>query len=191
MPVELARSVCVFCGSRAGRSARYGETAQGLGRALAEGGYRLVYGAGEVGLMGEVARAALAAGGNAFGVVPRHLIDREQGKRDLRQLVVTETMHERKKVMFMNADAIVALPGGPGTLDELFEVLTWRQLGLHAKPVYLLNVDGYWDPLLALIEHILQEGFAERAFGAYLEPVATVPALMVRLDVSLAAKPEE
>jgi uncharacterized protein (TIGR00730 family) len=180
----------VFCGSQAGRRPIYAEAARNLGRALAEDGYRLVYGAGDVGLMGEVARAALDAGGKTFGVVPKHLIDREKGKRDLGHLVVTETMHERKKVMFMNAHAIVALPGGPGTLDELFEVLTWRQLGLHAKPVFLLNVGGYWDPLLALIEHILQEGFAERAFGAYLEPVATVPALMGRLAESLTAPPD-
>ena len=119
--------------------------------ALAAAGLRLVYGAGDVGLMGAVARAAIAAGGETFGVIPSHLVAREEGRRDLSRLVVTETMHERKKVMFMNADAIVTLPGGPGSLDELFEVLTWRQLGLHAKPVFLLNVNGYWDPLLALL----------------------------------------
>ena len=187
MPVPSARSVCVFCGSRAGRRPVHAEAARALGRALAEGGFRLVYGAGDVGLMGEVARAALGAGGETFGAVPEHLIDRERGKRDLGRLVVTETMHERKKVMFMNAAAIVALPGGPGTLDELFEVLTWRQLGLHAKPVYLLNLGGYWDPLVALIEHIVHEGFAERAFTSYLEPVASVPALMERLVAGLSA----
>lgn len=181
MPVPLARSVCVFCGSRGGRKPVYAEEARALGRALAVAGIRLVYGAGDVGLMGEVARAAIGTGGETFGVVPQHLIDREKGKRDLGRLVVTETMHERKKVLFMNAEAIVALPGGPGTLDELFEVLTWRQLGLHAKPVYLLNTGGYWDPLLALLEHIVHEGFAERSFLGYLQPVATVPALMERL----------
>ncbi len=122
------------------------------GRRWPAQGLRLVYGAGDVGLMGAVARAAMAAGGETFGVVPAHLVAREQGRRDLSRLVVTETMHERKKVMFMNADAIVTLPGGPGSLDELFEVLTWRQLGLHAKPVFLLNVEGYWDPLLTLLQ---------------------------------------
>lgn len=182
MSVPSARSVCVFCGSRPGRKPVYAESAGALGQALAEGGLRLVYGAGDVGLMGEVARAALAAGGETFGVVPEHLIDREKGRRDLGgRLVVTETMHERKKVMFMNADAIVALPGGPGTLDELFEVLTWRQLSLHAKPVFLLNVEGYWDPLVALLENIVTEGFADPSFIAYLEPVPTVPMLMERL----------
>ncbi|MFT3974173.1 MAG: TIGR00730 family Rossman fold protein [Amaricoccus sp.] len=181
MPVPTARSVCVFCGSRAGRKPVHADAARSLGRALAEGGFRLVYGAGDVGLMGEVARAALGAGGETFGVVPQHLIDRERGKRDLGRLIVTETMHERKKVMFMNADAVVALPGGPGTLDELFEVLTWRQLGLHAKPAFVLNTGGYWDPLLALLEHIVHEGFAERSFLGFLEPVASVPELMERL----------
>lgn len=185
MPVPLPRSVCVFCGSRAGRKPVHAEAARALGRSLAEGGFRLVYGAGDVGLMGEVARAAIAAGGETFGVVPQHLIDREKGKRDLGRLVVTETMHERKKVMFMNAAAIVALPGGPGTLDELFEVLTWRQLGLHAKPVYLLSTGGYWDPLLALLEHIVHEGFAERSFLDYLEAVPSVADLMERLTARL------
>lgn len=181
MSVRSARSVCVFCGSRPGRKSAYTDSARDLGRALAGDGLRLVYGAGDVGLMGEVARAALAAGGETFGVVPQHLIDREKGKRDLGRLVVTETMHERKKVMFMNADAIVALPGGPGTLDELFEVLTWRQLSLHAKPVFLLNVEGYWDPLTTLLENIVAEGFADPSFIAYLEPVPTVAILMERL----------
>ena len=105
--------------------------------------------------MGAVARAAIAAGGRTLGVIPAHLVPREARGRPPADAVVTETMHERKKVMFMNADAIVALPGGPGTLDELFEVLTWRQLGLHAKPVLLLNVGGYWDPLLALLAGVV------------------------------------
>jgi uncharacterized protein (TIGR00730 family) len=121
--------------------------ATALGTALAQGGHRLVYGAGDVGLMGAVARAAQAAGGETFGVIPTHLMEMEVGKRDLTTFVVTETMHERKKVMFMNADAIVMLPGGAGSLDEFFEVLTWRQLGLHEKPVFLLDTAGYWAPL--------------------------------------------
>ena len=108
-------------------------------RLLARNGWRLVYGAGDVGLMGEVARAAIAAGGATLGVIPSHLVAREQGRRDVGQFVVTETMHERKKVMFMNSDAIVVLPGGAGSLDEYFEVLTWRQLGLHRKPILLTS----------------------------------------------------
>ena len=180
-----ARSVCVLCGSRPGRDPAHATNATNLGTALAGAGLRLVYGAGNVGLTGRVARAAQAAGGPTFGVIPQHLLAREVGGRDLSTFVVTETMHERKKVMFMNADAIVALPGGPGTLDELLEVLTWRQLGLHMKPVFLLNAEGYWDPLLRLLGHIVAEGFAERAFLDSLIPQPTVAALVTDLRARL------
>jgi uncharacterized protein (TIGR00730 family) len=128
---------------------------------IAAEGWRLVYGAGDVGLMGEVARAAITAGAQALGVIPTHLLGREKGKRDLGTLIITENMHERKKVMFMNSDAIVVLPGGAGSLDEFFEVLTWAQIGLHAKPIYLLDVEGYWQPLVALVDHVVTEGFAD------------------------------
>ncbi|PZQ51361.1 MAG: TIGR00730 family Rossman fold protein [Rhodovulum sulfidophilum] len=175
------RSICVFCGSRDGGDPAYAAAARELGAALAAEGHRLVYGAGDVGLMGAVARAAMAAGGDTFGVIPEHLVRREVGKRDLATFVVTETMHERKKVMFMNADAIVTLPGGPGSLDELFEVLTWRQLGLHAKPIYLLNTGGYWDPLTALLAHIVAKGFAEPSFLDFLAVKDDVPALIAAL----------
>lgn len=181
-PAVPARpSICVFCGSRHGADPAYAQAARDLGAALAAAGRRLVYGAGDVGLMGEIARAAMAAGGATFGVIPKHLADREVGRRDLTTFVVTETMHERKKVMFMNADAVVALPGGPGTLDELFEVLTWRQLGLHAKPAFLLDVAGYWAPLNALLRHMAAQGFVEPSFLDYLTPCASVPDLMERL----------
>ncbi|MFO1208438.1 MAG: TIGR00730 family Rossman fold protein [Amaricoccus sp.] len=178
MPVAPRTSVCVFCGSRPGANPAHAAAAAELGGRLAAAGLRLVYGAGDVGLMGAVARAATAAGGDTFGVIPVHLLGREQGRRDLGRLVVTETMHERKKVMFMNADAIVALPGGPGTLDELFEVVTWRQLGLHAKPVYLLNVEGYWNPLRALLVHLVDQGFADPGFLDFVLTRDTVPELM-------------
>lgn len=174
-------SVCVFCGSRFGRDDAYKESAQELGDALAKNGMRLVYGAGDVGIMGVVATATQTANGETFGVIPVHLLDHEVGKRDLTSFIITENMHERKKVMFMNADAIVTLPGGAGSLDELFEVLTWRQLGLHEKPVYLLNVNGFWDPLLALLDHIIDEGFAEPSFRDSLQVVNDVPTLMERL----------
>jgi uncharacterized protein (TIGR00730 family) len=166
-------SVCVYCGARAGVRPAYSEAAQAVGRGLAQSGYRLVYGAGDVGLMGAVARAAQSAGGETFGVIPKHLVAWEVGKTDLSRYVVTETMHERKKVMFMNADAIVVLPGGAGSLDELFEVITWRQLGLHDKPIFLLNIDGYWDPLLALITHVIDQGFAERSLRDLISVIAT------------------
>ncbi len=179
------KSVCVFCGSRSGGNPVHVEAARTLGAALAEAGLRLVFGAGDVGLMGEVSRAATAAGAQTFGVIPQHLLAREVGRRDLSTVVVTDTMHERKKVMFMNADVIVTLPGGPGSLDELFEVLTWRQLGLHEKPVFLLNTANYWDPLLVLLNHIVEQGFAEPSFLEYLESYDTVPALMARLRASM------
>jgi len=157
----MALSVCVYCGSRDGNNPAYAAAADALGHGLAVRGWRLVYGAGDVGLMGRVAHGAQAAGGDTFGVIPTHLLQREVGKRDLGTFIITETMHERKKVMFMNADAVVVLPGGAGSLDELMEVLTWAQLGLHAKPIVLLNTDGYWNPLLTLLQHVVDEGFAD------------------------------
>ena len=167
------KSVCIYCGSRPGAMPAYAKAAQSLGTSIAQAGWRLVYGAGDVGLMGEVARAAQAAGGETFGVIPTHLMDLEVGKTDLSHLFVTETMHERKKVMLMSADAVIALPGGPGSLDELFEVLTWRQLGLHQKPILILNTERYWDPLLALLDHVIDQGFAERSITGFLTVVET------------------
>lgn len=153
-------SVCVYCGSRDGADPAYVQAGTDLGRGLANAGLRLVYGAGDVGLMGTVARACQTAGGETFGVIPQHLFKREVAKRDLATFVITETMHERKKVMLCNSDAVVLLPGGMGSLDELFEAITWRQLGLHDKPIVILNTKGYWTPLRTLIDHIVQEGFA-------------------------------
>ena len=155
------RSICVYCGSREGEKAAYKTAATALGAALADEGWRLVYGAGDIGLMGAVARSAQNAGGETFGVIPTHLLKKEVGKVDLTEFIVTENMHERKKVMFMNAQAIIVLPGGAGSLDEFFEVLTWAQLELHSKPIVLLNVENYWTPLIALMDHIIAEGFAD------------------------------
>jgi uncharacterized protein (TIGR00730 family) len=165
------KSVCVYCGSRPGADPEYIQDAQAVGRGLAENNWRLVYGAGDVGLMGAVARAAQEAGATTFGVIPQHLVKWEVGKTDLTQYIVTETMHERKKVMFMNCDAVVVLPGGAGSLDELFEVLTWRQLGLHEKPVILVNTNGYWDPLMHLLEHVVANGFADKTLLEYFVSV--------------------
>ncbi len=179
-------SVCVFCGSRMGNDPAFEGAALELGRALAEADLRLVYGAGDVGLMGAVANGAQGAGGETFGVIPVHLLQMEVGKRDLTSFVITENMHERKKVMFMNADAMVTLPGGAGSLDELFEVLTWRQLGLHEKPVYLLDINGYWEPLLKMIDHMVDSGFAASCFRESLTVVESVPALMAALEPEMA-----
>lgn len=179
------RSICVFCGSRPGRRPAYVEDARAVGRMIAAEGWRLVYGAGDVGLMGETARAAKAAGASTLGVIPVHLMQREQGRRDLTTLVITEDMHERKKVMFMNSDAIVVLPGGAGTLDEFWEVVTWKQIGLHDKPIFLLNTEGYWTPLATLIEHVIGEGFAEDATRGYSHMLPDVPALTQALRTAL------
>ncbi len=175
------KSVCVYCGSRTGAMPAYQEDARGVGKAIAGEGWRLVYGAGDVGLMGEVARAAQADGGDTFGVIPKHLVEWEVGKTDLTRYVVTETMHERKKVMFMNADAIVVLPGGAGSLDEFFEVLTWGQLGLHDKPILLVNTMGFWTPLVTLIDHIIEQGFAAPSVKELITFVPNADAAMDEL----------
>lgn len=154
-------SICVFCGARSGQNPAFASAATEFGNWIATKGWRLVYGAGDVGLMGEVGRAAQSAGGVTMGVIPTSLLHAERGKTDLTQFIITETMHERKKVMFMNADAFVILPGGGGSLDEFFEVLTWAQIGLHHKPMYLFNVDGYWQPLIDLLDHVVSHGFAD------------------------------
>ena len=177
--------MCVYCGSRDGRDPLFGAAAEATGRMIAANGWGLVYGAGDVGLMGRVARAHQAAGGRALGVIPGHLFPREVAKADLDRLVVTETMHERKKVMFMNAEAVVCLPGGAGSLDEFFEVLTWRQIGLHRKPILLLDVGGYWQPLLRLLDHVVAQGFAEPALLGYVSAAADVPALETALRDAL------
>ncbi|WP_283177527.1 TIGR00730 family Rossman fold protein [Gemmobacter sp. 24YEA27] len=181
-------SICVFCGSRPGSNPAHVATAQSFGREIAAQKWRLVYGAGDVGLMGEVARAAQGAGATTLGVIPVHLLGLEKGKRDLTTFVITEDMHERKKVMFMNSDAIVVLPGGAGSLDEFFEVLTWAQIGLHKKPIFLLDTDGYWQPLLALIDHIIREGFADASLKSQFSAVPDVPALTEALTAALQAR---
>ncbi len=179
------RSVCVFCGARPGARPSYTEAARATGQLLAAEGWRLVYGAGDVGLMGEVARSAQAAGAATMGVIPTHLMAMEVGKRDLTQLVITEDMHERKKVMFMNSDAIVVLPGGAGSLDEFFEVLTWAQIGLHKKPIFLLDTEGYWQPLIGLLQHVVAEGFASASLLDQFTTISDVEGLRAALRAAL------
>lgn len=162
--VSNTLSICLFCGSRTGNNPDFVDDARILGEELAHRGHRLVYGAGDRGLMGEAARSAQAAGGEITGVIPQHLVDAEVGKKDLDDFVVTDTMHERKMLMFERSDAVVALPGGPGTMDELIEVLTWRQLGLHHRPVVLVNSANYWIPLLDMLQHSINSGFADQSF---------------------------
>lgn len=155
----MIRSICVFCGSSAGNDPRFANAANEFGALLASEGITLVYGGGHVGLMGILADAVLANGGKVIGVIPRALWDREVGHRSLTELHVVETMHERKAMMASLADAFVALPGGLGTLEEIFEVWTWSQLGIHEKPVGFLDVDGFYAPLLAFLDHGVDAGF--------------------------------
>ena len=153
------RTVCIFCGSRPGGAAQYAVAARTFGTALAGRGLGLVYGGGHVGLMGILADAVLAGGQPVIGVIPRSLADKELAHRGLTELIVVETMHDRKAIMADRADAFVALPGGYGTGDELFEILTWAQLGLHQKPAGLLNTAAFFDPLLAWLDHMVREDF--------------------------------
>ncbi len=161
-------AVCVFCGSSTGTRPEYAESAKRLGVAIARRGLELVYGAGHVGLMGTLADAALASGGRVIGMIPRSLVDRELAHKGLTELHVVETMHARKALMAERADAFLALPGGYGTLDELFEILTWAQLGIHSHPIGLINVAGYFDPLLAWIAGAVEGGLIREKHRAML-----------------------
>lgn len=153
------KRVCVFCGSRMGSKPEYRQAAQALGKALAEKGLELVYGGGKIGLMGTVADACMAAGGTAVGVIPRFMLDWEVGHPDLTRLEIVDSMHARKARMAELADGFIALPGGLGTFEELFEILTWAQLGFHGKPVGLLDVAGYYEPLRLMVDSGVREGF--------------------------------
>lgn len=158
-PPSTIEGVCVYCGSGKGLNTAYTVAARKLGKALADNGIRLIYGGGSLGLMGEVARSALGAGGKVTGIIPEFLGNRELMLRDVDELIVVENMHTRKQLMFDRADAFVALPGGVGTLEELVEQLTWSQLGRHAKPIVIANIDGFWNQFLKLLEHMKQETF--------------------------------
>ena len=154
-------AVCVFCGSRPGNQKEFAQAAIQLGQALALYRYRLVYGAGDIGLMGGLSKACEEAGGDILGVMPEKLTNKEVGRKSIRSFVITEDMHERKKVMYMNSDAVIAMPGGLGTLEELFEMMTWKQLGFHNKPIYLLNILGFWDNILSTLGDIINLDFAD------------------------------
>ena len=156
-------SVCVFCGSRSGDNPDFLVQADTLGKLIAKHNWRLVYGAGNTGMMGAVANATQLGKAQTFGVIPNHLVQREVVKINSDNYILTENMHERKKLMFTNSDAIILLPGGPGSLDEFFEVLTWAQLEVHKKPIVVINVKKYWDPLFSLIDHTISSGFAENS----------------------------
>jgi uncharacterized protein (TIGR00730 family) len=175
-------SLCVYCGSRPGNHPAFARAATELGTLIGRSGGQLVYGGGRAGLMGLVADAALAAGARVVGVIPQALVEREVQHTGLTELHVVQTMHERKQLMAERSDAFVALPGGIGTFEELFEVWTWRQLGYHDKPVGLLNVAGYYDRLLAFIEETEHQGFVPPAQRALLQVDADAAALLARLS---------
>ena len=172
----------MFCGSRSGVDPAYEKTARTLGRTLAESGIELVYGGGHVGLMGVVANAALSAGGDVTGVMPKALVNREIAHTNLTRLHVVGSMHERKAMMSELSEGFVALPGGTGTLEEFFEVLTWAQLGEHAKPCGLINVAGYYDPLLAVFDHMVDRGFLSEAHRALVLLESEPRALLDRFE---------
>jgi uncharacterized protein (TIGR00730 family) len=183
-------SICVFCGSSRGNRAVYTDDTVRFGRLLVESGLTLVYGGGDIGLMGVLADAVLEAGGKVIGVIPRALVEKELAHHKLTELHVVETMHERKALMAERADAFVALPGGVGTADELFEIITWAQLGIHRKPIGLLNIAGFFDSLLRWVEHTIDEGFL-RAKHRHLLLVASEPErLLALLQTSRPVEPE-
>lgn len=179
-PLDL-HAVCVFCGSNAGRDPRYAAEATRFGRLLAASNIALIYGGGAVGLMGAVADGALSAGGEVIGVIPRFLLRAEVGHERLTERIVVESMHERKMAMFERADAFVVLPGGIGTLEELFEILSWRTLALHAKPMVVVEADGYWDPLKELIERCITAGFARPALRQQIRFIDSIDAVLPTL----------
>ena len=182
------RNVCVYCGSNVGSNPAYAAAARTLGAAMAKERIGLVYGGGGLGLMGELARTVLAHGGRVTGIIPAFLSRKERMLRDADELIVVDDMHQRKKLMFDKSDAFVALPGGIGTLEELVEQLTWAQLGRHTKPIVMLNIRGFWEPLLALLRHMSEEAFIRSdmqvRFSTVERPEDVVPAIL-----SAAAQP--
>jgi uncharacterized protein (TIGR00730 family) len=181
------RRLCVYCGSSGTVADRYRETASELGARLAAAGIELVYGGGRVGLMGLLADAALAAGGKVIGIIPRRLRDAEVAHIGVTELVVVDSMHDRKRLMAEKADAFAVLPGGIGTLDEFFEIVSWKQLSLHDKPILLVDIGGYWAPLRSLLDHIVVNGFARPQTRGLLHVVPSLSDLMAALSEEPAA----
>ncbi len=186
--IAIITALCVYCGSQEGRDKRHAEAARRLGEALAKRNITLVYGGGGIGLMAVLADAVLAGGGRVVGVLPRHFVTSEllpAGSSrfgDRSEILITDTMHRRKQEMFERSDGFVMLPGGFGTLDEFFEVLTWRQIGLHDKPIIVIDDDGYWEPLLGLLDHLVAQGFTSRRAREGVVVVRTIEELFQALD---------
>src|SRR6266852_9119511 len=180
--MQNIRRLCVYCGSSGAVDEQYREAASELGARLAAAGIGLVYGGGRVGLMGLLADAALAGGGCVTGIIPSRLRDAESAHHGSTELVVVDSMHERKRLMAARADAFAILPGGIGTLDEMFEIVSWKQLQLHDRPILLVDIDGYWAPLRALLDHIIDKGFARSQTRRLLHVVPSISALMAALS---------
>jgi len=178
-------TICVYCGSSPGSDPAYVAAAEAVGRGIAQADWRLIYGAGDLGLMGATARSCIDAGGEVLGVIPHHLRFVEREAMGLTATIRTETMHERKKVMFSTADAFIVLPGGPGTLDETIETLTWRQLGLHEKPLALVDVQGYWQPFVKLMDHLANQQFMAETFKGYYEVAPSPEAALEAIRAAL------
>ena len=184
------KTVCVYCGSGPGTNPRFVEAATALGKTLAENAVSLVYGGGSVGLMGAVAKSVRDHGGAVIGIIPDFLVSRENAVARGQELIVTPDMHERKRQMFERSDAFVALPGGVGTLEELVEQLTWQQLGRHSKPVLLANIDGFWEPLLALLAHMRATEFIRPTLAVEILKAERVEDILPRLRAAAAVVPE-
>ena len=176
------KSVCVFCGSRFGSDPQFDQDARELGKLIGKKSWRLVYGGGDVGLMGSVASSVMDAGGTVFGIIPKKLLDREVGKQDITELVISQGMFDRKERMIDESDAFVALPGGLGTLDELLEVMTLKQLGYHDKPILLIGGNAFWQPALGLFEHIVRHQFAESSALGFAEQVGSPALAIAQID---------
>jgi uncharacterized protein (TIGR00730 family) len=190
MVMDQIKTVCVYCGSGPGSNPRFVEAAIALGKTFAENRIRLVYGGGSVGLMGAVAKSTLDHGGLVTGIIPDFLKSREHALTRVQEMIVTPDMHERKRLMFERSDAFVALPGGIGTLEELVEQMTWQQLGRHAKPVLLANIDGFWEPLIALLAHMRSTEFIRPSLPLEVLKADRVEDVLPRLRSAAARAPE-
>ncbi len=188
--MSTIRTICVYCGSGPGANSAFVETARRFGQILASENIRLVYGGGSVGLMGALATSVLDHGGEVTGIIPEFLTEREHALRQVQEMIVTRNLHERKWQMFKRADAFVALPGGIGTLEELVEQMTWAQLGRHRKPILLANIDGFWDPLCALLDHMRKLAFIRAGLTVDLLVTGQVEEILPKLRAAAAGVPE-
>jgi uncharacterized protein (TIGR00730 family) len=189
--MSMLRTICVYCGSGPGKNPAFASAARQFGKTLADNGIGLIYGGGSLGLMGELAKSVLKHGGKVTGIIPEFLVARERMLTQAQDLVVTKDMHERKRIMFERSDAFVALPGGVGTLEELVEQLTWSQLGRHKKPILAANIEHFWDPLRALLNHMEALEFIRPGLKVELLVADTVEEILPRIRTAVDSLPEQ